>query len=59
MRINNKMLHDISDMVKISCTDEEESRLIKDLNQLVEFIDTMDKMVTDNEEPLADRKSVV
>lgn len=53
MKITNEIFHNISDMVKLSYTEEEEIRLIKDLNQLVEFIDPMNEQNTDNEEPMS------
>lgn len=52
MKINNEVFNNISDMVKLSFTEEEKSRLIKDLNQLVEFIDSMNDMNTDKVEAM-------
>lgn len=52
MKINNDIFNNILNMVKLSCTEEEKKQLIKDLNQLVGFIDTMSELNTDNVEPM-------
>lgn len=53
MKISKERFQNISDVVKLSYTEKEEKKLTKDLNQLIEFIDTMNEMNTDNEEPQA------
>lgn len=45
MKISKEVFHYISDMVKLSYTEEEENRLIMDLNQLVDFIDSMNDQI--------------
>lgn len=52
MNINNEIFSNISDMVKLSFTEEEENRLIKDLNQSVDFIDSMNNINTDKVEAM-------
>lgn len=52
MKISKEVFHYISDMVKLSYTEEEENRLIMDLNQLVDFIDSMNDQNTDSDEPM-------
>jgi aspartyl-tRNA(Asn)/glutamyl-tRNA(Gln) amidotransferase subunit C len=52
MRITKESLRNVSNTVKLSLTAEEELRLIKDLNQLIDFIETMNELDTDNEEPM-------
>ncbi|NLP16706.1 MAG: Asp-tRNA(Asn)/Glu-tRNA(Gln) amidotransferase subunit GatC [Clostridiales bacterium] len=53
MKIDKEKFFRLADLVKLKLTKEEESRLIKDLNKLVEFIDTMDEQYTDDTEPMA------
>lgn len=53
MIITTESLSNMSEMVKLSFTKEEETKLIIDLNQVVKYIEAMNEMDTENEEPLA------
>jgi aspartyl-tRNA(Asn)/glutamyl-tRNA(Gln) amidotransferase subunit C len=52
MKITNEVFDSMADMLKISFTSEEKTKLIKDLNQMVDFIDTMNELDTDEVEPM-------
>ncbi|TAH68868.1 MAG: Asp-tRNA(Asn)/Glu-tRNA(Gln) amidotransferase subunit GatC [Anaerolineaceae bacterium] len=53
MKISKESFHNIADMVKLSFKEEEKLKLIKDLNHTVEFIETMNDMNTDSQEPMS------
>jgi aspartyl-tRNA(Asn)/glutamyl-tRNA(Gln) amidotransferase subunit C len=53
MKITREKFSYLSDLVKLNFTQTEEIKLNKDLNQLLEFIDTMNEVSTDDVEPLA------
>lgn len=53
MIITTEDFNNMSEMVKLRFIKEDETKLIKDLNQLVKFIEIMNEMDTDKEEPLA------
>lgn len=53
MKINKKSFYNISNLVKLDFTEEEEKKLIKDLNQMINFIETMNKLNTDNVKPMS------
>ena len=52
MKITEEKLKGISDMVRLNLTEEEETRLKKDLNRVVDFIESMNEMDTDYTEPM-------
>lgn len=54
MRITKEVFLNMSDMIKVSFTEEEEIKLTKDLNQMIEFIETMNEFDTNNEEQYGD-----
>ncbi|HHT88977.1 MAG TPA: Asp-tRNA(Asn)/Glu-tRNA(Gln) amidotransferase subunit GatC [Clostridiales bacterium] len=53
MKLTQEDFNKILNTVKISLSEEEEIKLIKDLNQLIEFIDTMNEQDSENVEPMA------
>lgn len=52
MKITKERFNNLADMVMLSLTEEEEMKLNKDLNQMIEFIETMNEMDTDGVEPM-------
>ena len=52
MIIDKEKVSAISDSVKLSFTEEEEARLINDLNQMLELIEAMKEMDTEKVEPM-------
>ena len=53
MKMTKEAFDNLLDQVKLSFTEDEKTRLTKDLNQLIEFFDTMNELDTDNIEPMA------
>lgn len=52
MKINKEKFSYLSDLVKLNFTVSEETKLTNDLNQLLEFLETMNELDTDNVEPM-------
>lgn len=52
MMIDKEKFSAISDAVKLSFTEEEEAKLITDLNQMLEMIEAMKEMDTEKVEPM-------
>ncbi|NLO10505.1 MAG: Asp-tRNA(Asn)/Glu-tRNA(Gln) amidotransferase subunit GatC [Clostridiales bacterium] len=52
MKITKERFNNIADMVKLSLIKEEETKLNKDLNQLLDFIETMNEIDTDDVVPM-------
>lgn len=53
MLLTNEDINELSDMLRIDLTDEEGVKLVNDLNLLIEFIEGMNELDTDNEEPMS------
>lgn len=47
MNVTKETIDHIADLVKLSLTEEDKSQLIKDLNSIVSYMDTMDEINTD------------
>lgn len=52
MKIDNEKFAYLSDLVKLDFTDSEKTKLSNDLNKLLEFLETMNELDTDNVEPM-------
>lgn len=52
MKIRKENFRYTRDLVKLDFSNEEETKLIKDLNQMIGFIDTMNEFNTDDVEPM-------
>lgn len=52
MKITEDGFKRIADMIKLGFTEKEKRELIRDLNEDVDFIDTMNEISTDGVEPI-------
>lgn len=52
MRIDNSTVDKLSDLAKLEFDKEAKEEIVKDLNNILSFVDKLDELDTDNIEPL-------
>ena len=52
MKLDEKMVDKIAELSKLEFKDEEKATIIKDMNKMLDFVDQLQELNTDNVEPL-------
>jgi aspartyl-tRNA(Asn)/glutamyl-tRNA(Gln) amidotransferase subunit C len=48
MRVTDKQVSYVADLAKIELTDDERSRMVRDLNSILDYVDRLSELNTDN-----------
>lgn len=53
MKITEQVVQSVADLANIELTDDERSRMIKDLNSIIEYVGLLNELDTSHVEPMA------
>jgi len=53
MKVTDKDVSYVADLANLELTEEERSRMVRDLNSILEYVDRLNELNTDNVEPMA------
>jgi len=53
MKVTDKDVRYVADLANLELTEEERSRMVRDLNSILEYVDRLNELNTDNVEPMA------
>jgi aspartyl-tRNA(Asn)/glutamyl-tRNA(Gln) amidotransferase subunit C len=53
MKVTEKDVAYVADLANLELTDEERARMLRDLNSILEYVDRLTELNTDNVEPMA------
>jgi aspartyl-tRNA(Asn)/glutamyl-tRNA(Gln) amidotransferase subunit C len=53
MRVTDKDVSYVADLANLELTDDERSRMVRDLNSILDYVDRLNELNTDNVEPMA------
>jgi len=53
MKVTVKDVSYVADLANLELTEEERSRMVRDLNSILEYVDRLNELNTDNVEPMA------
>jgi aspartyl-tRNA(Asn)/glutamyl-tRNA(Gln) amidotransferase subunit C len=53
MRVTDKDVSYVADLANLELTEEERSRMVRDLNSILDYVDRLNELNTDNVEPMA------
>jgi aspartyl-tRNA(Asn)/glutamyl-tRNA(Gln) amidotransferase subunit C len=53
MKVTDKDVRYVADLANLELTEEESARMLRDLNSILEYVDSLRRLNTDNVEPMA------
>lgn len=53
MKVSDKDVSYVADLANLELTEDERSRMVRDLNSILEYVDRLNELNTDNVEPMA------
>ena len=53
MKVTGKDVSYVADLANLELTDEERSRMVRDLNSILDYVDRLNELNTDSVEPMA------
>jgi len=53
MKVTDQDVRYVADLANLELTEEESSRMLRDLNSILEYVDSLSRLNTDNVEPMA------
>jgi aspartyl-tRNA(Asn)/glutamyl-tRNA(Gln) amidotransferase subunit C len=53
MKVTDKDVSYVADLANLELTDEERSRMVRDLNSILDYVDRLNELNTDSVEPMA------
>jgi aspartyl-tRNA(Asn)/glutamyl-tRNA(Gln) amidotransferase subunit C len=53
MKVSDKEVRYVADLANLELTEEESARMLRDLNSILDYVDSLSRLNTDNVEPMA------
>lgn len=53
MKVTDKDVRYVADLANLELTEEESARMLRDLNSILDYVDSLSRLNTDNVEPMA------
>ena len=53
MKVTEKDVRYVADLANLELTEEESARMLRDLNSILDYVDSLSRLNTDNVEPMA------
>jgi len=53
MKVTDKDVHYVADLANLELTEEESARMLRDLNSILNYVDSLSRLNTDDVEPMA------
>jgi aspartyl-tRNA(Asn)/glutamyl-tRNA(Gln) amidotransferase subunit C len=53
MKVTDKDVNQVADLANLELTDQERTRMVRDLNSILDYVDLLNQLDTDHVEPMA------